>query len=125
MRWCGCHRRYAPWRGAGLTGVLALVASLFLVLGARADEPGVSLDDARKITAQLESQGFAPPPRTISDITAILDGEKPDPAQVAAARAKADAVPPAGLAGLEAARLYFDRGSSAGDLGRGAQRLAD
>jgi hypothetical protein len=33
---------------------------------------------------------FVPPPRTITDITAILDREKPDPAKIAQRRAAAD-----------------------------------
>jgi hypothetical protein len=30
-----------------------------------------------------QNQGFVPPPRSITDITAILDSEKPDPAKLA------------------------------------------
>ncbi|HUI17885.1 MAG TPA: tetratricopeptide repeat protein, partial [Alphaproteobacteria bacterium] len=88
-------------------------------------KPPVSLEDARKITSSEEGQALALPPRTISDITAVLDREKPDPAKVAAARAVADKAPPAGLDGAAAAHFYFDRGTSAGDLGRSAQELAD
>ena len=87
--------------------------------------PPVSLEDARKITSSEEAQSLALPPRTIADITAVLDREKPDPAKVAAARAVADKAPPAGLDGAAAARFYFDRGTSAGELGRSAQELAD
>jgi len=87
--------------------------------------PPVSLEDARKITSSEEAQSLVLPPRTIADITAVLDREKPDPAKVAAARAVADKAPPAGLDGAAAARFYFDRGTSAGELGRSAQELAD
>jgi len=87
--------------------------------------PPVSLEDARKITSSEEAQPLVLPPRTIADITAVLDREKPDPAKVAAARAVADKEPPAGLDAAAAARFYFDRGTSAGELGRSAQELAD
>ena len=38
---------------------------------------------------------FVAPPRTIADITAILDQEKPDAEKIAARKAEADATPPA------------------------------
>ena len=39
---------------------------------------------------------FVAPPRTIADITAFLDQEKPDPAKRAKTEADAEAEPPAG-----------------------------
>jgi CHAT domain-containing protein len=92
---------------------------------ARAQENGVSLDDAKRITAAMEAQGFTAPPRSIADITAVLEQAKPDLAKVAAAKVLADQQPPAGISGADAARFYFERGTAAGDIGRSAQRLAD
>jgi hypothetical protein len=46
--------------------------------------------------AQSQTPGFIPPPRTIADITAILDQEKPDPQALVRLWAAADALPPAG-----------------------------
>ena len=46
--------------------------------------------------AQTPAPSFVAPPRTIADITAILDQEKPDPKVAAKLRAEADATPPAG-----------------------------
>ena len=40
---------------------------------------------------------FIAPPRTIADITAILDSEKPDDAKIAARKAEADAAPPSNV----------------------------
>src|SRR5580658_10175346 len=37
---------------------------------------------------------FVAPPRTIADVAAILDSEKPDPAKIAKRKADADAAPP-------------------------------
>jgi tetratricopeptide (TPR) repeat protein len=85
----------------------------------------VSLEVARQITTKFEQQGFTPPPRTIADITAILDEEKPDPEKLAASKAKADAQPPPDLEGPELAAFYYDRGIQAGLVGRDVQRLED
>ncbi len=119
--WCP---RSLLWRGASAP-VIALLISSLAPAGARADDTGLSLEDAKRITAQMEAQGFAAPPRTISDITAVLEQTKPDPAKAAAAKAEADAQPAAGASGETAARFYFERGTAAGDIGRSAQRLAD
>ena len=54
---------------------------------------------------------FVAPPRTIADITAILDSEKPDEAQIAKRKATADAAPAHGLAGPQLAQFLFDRGA--------------
>jgi CHAT domain-containing protein/tetratricopeptide (TPR) repeat protein len=99
-----------------------------LVLLAACDpdgKPAVSLQQARAITAEFQGQSFQPPPRTISDIAAILDQQKPDPEKVAAAVAKADAQPAPGLQGVPLAAFYYERGLAAAELGRIQQRLAD
>lgn len=87
--------------------------------------PAVSLDQARQITAQFQGQGFQPPPRTISDIAAILDQQRPDPARVAELVAKADAQPPAGAQPAALAQFHFERANAAAELGRSKQRLED
>ncbi len=116
--------RSNPVAFAATAGVCALALSL--LTGCQPDgKPAVSLTQARQITAEFQGQGFRPPPRTISDITAILDQQKPDPAKVAAALAKADAQPPAALAGGELANYLFERGIAADELGRANQRIAD
>ena len=62
--------------------------------------------------------GFVPPPRTITDITAVLDKEKPDPKAVAEMKAQADAEPPRGASGSALARFYYERGNARLTLGR-------
>lgn len=106
---------------------LIVAASLLVLIGCQQDgqRPVVSLDQARQITADFQGQGFRPPPRTISDIAAILDQQKPDPAKVAALTAQADGQPPAGMNGVAMAEFLLARGMAAGELGRNAQRLAD
>ncbi|MGH7248106.1 MAG: hypothetical protein ACREH9_08380, partial [Pseudomonadota bacterium] len=49
---------------------------------------------------------FVPPPRTSADITAILDSEKPDQAQIAARKAAADANPPSNASTAKLAQFY-------------------
>lgn len=88
--------------------------------------PVVSVDDARKIQASMQGQqAFTPPARTISDITAILDEYKPDPAKVAQYSRLVDAVPPAGAAPRELADFHYRRSDAAGHLGRRQQQLDD
>ncbi len=68
---------------------------------------------------------FVAPPRTIADITAILDSEKPDPAKIAARKAAADATPPANASPSKLAQFYYDRGNARALLARNHDALAD
>ena len=73
-----------------------------------------------------EAASFVPPPRTIDDITAVLEGYKR--ADVLAAerdRALADAAPPAGLEGSALVEFYEERGMAAGRIGRVRQQIDD
>jgi CHAT domain-containing protein/tetratricopeptide (TPR) repeat protein len=106
------------------TFAIILVAATSVALPAWADS-GDDLSTASSIAGAVESQGFIAPPRTIADITAILDQQKPDPAVVAAEKLTADAIPDASLQGIPLAKFLMRRGAAAGDLGREAQRLAD
>ena len=69
--------------------------------------------------------GFVPPPRTISDIAAILDGEKPDPAVLAKLKADADNEPAKAASQSDLAQFYYDRGIARAALGRNLEGLAD
>ena len=84
----------------------------------------LSLEEAKQVTATFEGSSFTPPPRTINDITAILD-EQPlaDPEIVVKAREAAAQEPSAGLTGNRLASFYRQRGNAAyriGDLGHAA-----
>ncbi len=68
---------------------------------------------------------FVAPPRTITDITAILDSEKPDPAKIAKRKADAEAVPPKAASAAALAQFYYDRGYARALLGRNKDALAD
>ncbi len=73
----------------------------------------------------LVQRAFVTPPRTIADITAILDQEKPDDAKIVERKAKADAAPPNNAPAAKLAQFYLDRGSARALLGRNKEALAD
>jgi tetratricopeptide (TPR) repeat protein len=68
---------------------------------------------------------FVAPPRTIADITAILDSEKPDEAQIAKRKATADAMPAGNMAGPKLAQFLFDRAAARALLARNKEALTD
>src|SRR5262245_13347919 len=72
-----------------------------------------------------EAPALVAPPRTITDITAILDQEKPDPVKAAAVRAQADAGPPAVKERRALARFYFQRAEARSLIGRHQEAIAD
>ncbi len=68
---------------------------------------------------------FVAPPRTIADITAILDSEKPDAEKIAKRKADADATPPSNASGTALAEFYIERGNARALLARNKDALAD
>ena len=52
--------------------IVCATGALFLVAGCQTT-PSVSIEEAKKITASFEGQSFKAPPRTIRDITKILE----------------------------------------------------
>ncbi len=69
--------------------------------------------------------GFVPPPRTIADIAAVLDNEKPNPETLAKLKADADREPERGLSNSDLAKFYFERGEARTLLGRFVDAIAD
>jgi len=84
------------------------------------DDAAVTPTDAAPVPT-----AFVAPPRSIADITAILDSEKPDAAQIAKREAAADAAPPGNLPAAKLADFYFDRASARALLARNKDALAD
>ena len=84
----------------------AAAAIPFLVSACQPEKPTVSLEQAKQITAKFDTSSFTPPPRTIDDIAALLDRDKPDPAKVAALRAAVKAEIPVGNA-ITRSEAYF------------------
>ena len=65
------------------------------------------------------------PPRTILDITAILDQQKPDPGIIAKRRAEAEAQPPENASPTDLVDFYWRRGIAADLIGRLVQKRDD
>ncbi len=103
----------------------------------QAARPKAALFDAAKVSAPKaeeiaagaklakENTTLVAPPRTVSDITAILDQQKPDAAKIAELTATADAPVPAGLKGLALADFHYKRSQARTLLGRTDDALAD
>jgi len=68
---------------------------------------------------------FVAPPRTITDITAILDSEKPDAQKIAKLRAEANASPPANVSHEQLVKFYYARGEARSHLGQLKDAIAD
>jgi len=86
-------------------------------------EQGPSAEIAEQ--AEALPSVFIAPPRTITDITAILDSEKPDPARIAKLHADAEASVPANASRAELAKFYYQRGTARSQLGHLADAIAD
>ncbi len=85
----------------------------------------LTLNVATHTFSYAQTASFVAPPRTIADITAILDQQKPDPNVVAKLQAAADAMPPAGASNAALAKFYYDRGQAQLNLGRQNESIAD
>ncbi len=108
-------------RGVAL---LAIGAVGLALAGCQTDS--VSLDEAKKITTTMSGAAFVAPPRTINDITAILDQEKrSNPQGLNRAREIARQSPPAGASHDVLARFYWERGQAAARIGDFKQQIAD
>ncbi|MBL8696898.1 MAG: CHAT domain-containing protein [Alphaproteobacteria bacterium] len=107
--------------------LLSGLAAAVLVVGCRPEDgpPAVSIDQARRTTAEMRQAGFAPPPRSVDDIVAMLARERPDPARGGALRARADAIIAEGGEPATRVRQLQDRAQAASDLGRVAQARRD
>ena len=85
----------------------------------------IALVCSATLSLSAAAQTFVPPPRSIADITAVLDSEKPDPAKLAHYLAQADAQVPAGASPPQLAAFYRDRAVAASQIGRVDQWIAD
>jgi CHAT domain-containing protein len=110
--------------------VHACVQKAMNAANGRANVP-VALPKEQAPSQEIEKQAealptmFVAPPRTITDITAILDSEKPDPAKIAALKNEADAPLPSHTSRVELARFYYTRGNARAALGRLAGAIED
>ena len=75
--------------------------------------------------SQSDETRFVAPPRTIADITAILDQEKPNSQRFAKLRAEAEASPPKTADRRTLALFYFQRALARTNAGRMREGAAD
>ena len=84
----------------------------------------MSLEEAKKVTAELAKTEYVPPPRTIRDITSILDGKREESLkEIEKLRAGADATPPDTTDPRELADFYRTRANAAQLVGRSGQQV--
>ncbi|MFZ9414174.1 MAG: CHAT domain-containing protein [Alphaproteobacteria bacterium] len=98
--------------------VVVAIFGLLAMGGCQDERPAMSLDEARRVQAGFQGQAaFVPPPRTISDITALLAQASPDPARVAALSAASGAEPPASASPAALYGFLVRRAQARGELG--------
>jgi CHAT domain-containing protein len=76
-------------------------------------------------TIKTDNVGFVAPPRTSTDITELLDKQKPDATKVAKLTAQAEAPPPANLKPYDLADFYYNRAQARSQLGRNQDAITD
>ena len=113
MPWPATWGEEPPCGRIQVSRILAAVSAFWLLL------PGPGSAQTQAPTA-----AFVAPPRSIADITAILDQEKPDPAKRAKREADANAQPPAAQ-GEALGKFYFQRCQARAALGRAKEAIAD
>jgi len=121
-----CREKAGPRVKACVQSAMAAArpkAALFDAAKVSAPKP----DEAAEIAALASKapSSLVAPPRTISDIAAILDQQKPDPGRIAELTSAADAPVPSGLKGLALADFHYKRAQARALLGRGDDALAD
>jgi CHAT domain-containing protein/tetratricopeptide (TPR) repeat protein len=91
------------------------------------ERPAVITDPSKSDVeaAKIDAVAFVAPPRSIADITAILDQQKPDATQVAKLTVQAEAVPPKDDKPHDLADFYYNRAQARATLGRVRDSIAD
>ena len=105
-------------------------ACVMAALNAANGRANVAVELPKEAAPKLEPgtalpKDFVAPPRTIADITAILDSEKPDSKLLAELKADADSTPTGKESRADLAQFYFDRANARAQLGRLAESIAD
>jgi CHAT domain-containing protein len=105
-------------------------ACVLAALNAANGRANVAVEVPKEVAPKLEPgtalpKGFIAPPRTISDITAILDSEKPDVKLIEELKADADSTPTGKESREDLAQFYFDRANARSQLGRLTESIAD
>ena len=94
-----------------------LVISALAAMQTWPNANAMTVEEARKLAAADKAPSYALPPRTIDDITKVLEQNRPDPQKSQQLRATADQPVPAGLGGM----TVEGRAGDEGRLGRSAR----
>ncbi|MCJ9735510.1 tetratricopeptide repeat protein, partial [Bradyrhizobium sp. PRIMUS42] len=121
--------------GADLEGCRAKAspqvrACVMAALNAANGRANVAVELPKETAPKLEAgaalpKDFVAPPRSIADITAILDGDKPDEKTIAELKSDAAAAPTGKESRQDLAEFYFDRANARAQLGRLVEAMAD
>src|SRR5437867_4245206 len=110
-----------PSRWAGVATIAGLV-----VISVGCHTSAMSVEEAIKVTATFSGSSFTPPPRTLHDVTQLLEQEaQPDEVRVAELRTKADMQPPATTQRSDLAEFYYRRSLAANAIARHGQEIQD
>jgi CHAT domain-containing protein len=114
-------------RGKAKPKVVACVIAALNAANGRANVAiAVPTEAAPKPQAgAMPAAGFVAPPKTISDVTAILDSEKPDLKTIEALKNDANDEPTGKESRADLAQFYFDRANARAQLGRLADSIKD
>jgi CHAT domain-containing protein/tetratricopeptide (TPR) repeat protein len=121
----GNHEAVRQQCGMGPVRACVLRAEQKQAAGKAAPAAPKEDSDVAPVGASAVQPIFVAPPRTIADITAILDSEKPDAAKIAQRKAEAEATPPANAAPSQLAQFYYDRANARALLAQNKDALAD
>jgi CHAT domain-containing protein/tetratricopeptide (TPR) repeat protein len=105
-------------------------ACVLAALNAANGRANVAVELPKEVAPKLDPgtalpKDFIAPPRSISDITGILDGDKPDEKMIAELKSDAAAMPTGKESRQDLAQFYFDRANARSQLGRLAEATAD
>ena len=109
-----------------------MVSGKFYILGLALTVMGcqtqstLSLDEAKQVSTKFEGAAFVAPPRTVEDITKIIDQQKiDDPEKNARLQKVAKQAVPKNASKNELMDFYWERGKAANELGFAKQALND
>lgn len=127
MRASGGRRSLESCRAQATPKVRACVKAALNAANGRANVAvAIPTETAPKVSAaDALPAGFVAPPRSIADITSILDNEKPDLKKIEEAKADANAEPTGKESREDLAQFYFDRGEARAQLGRVRDAIED
>ena len=129
-RTAGSSGEYLRYPGrSGIPFSFVLLFSALWLAGCQHDggeRPALTLEEAKQVTASFGGRSFTPPPRTVTDVTAILSKQAQDDLElVKEARTLADTPPPVTTDAGDLATFHIKRAEAASKLGRSGQEIAD